>query len=121
MIEQFLTRLGSGEKVSFEETMTVIGGLYQYTPTFFSNGLGDDRIDNPPGSNEGSCKIFAFARLHGLSEAETLTLFGDYYWRDVLENPSSDSHRNIRNFMKFGWEGIRFQSDPLTESGQQKK
>ena len=118
MIEQFLARVRSGENVSFQETMTAIDASYQYTPTSFSNGLGDDRIDNAAGSNEGSCKIFAFAKLHRLSEAETLSLFGDYYWRDVLDNPSSDNHRNIRNFMRYGWKGIQFLSEPLTTTGK---
>lgn len=114
MIEEFLACVRSREAVSFDQTMAVIAALYRYTPTAFSNGLGEDRIDNPPGTNEGSCKLFAFAKLNGLSEAETLALFGDYYRRDVLENPTSNSHRNIRTFMKYGWSGIRFDGDPLT-------
>ena len=33
---------------------------------------------NPAGKNEGSCKLFYFAQLKGLSPAETVALFGQY-------------------------------------------
>jgi hypothetical protein len=63
--------------------------------------------------NEGSCKIFAFALIHQLSEAQTLTLFGDYY-HDVLNNPEGSGHQNIRNFIRDGWRGICFNGVALT-------
>ncbi len=102
------------EQVSFEEVMETIARHYHYTPTRFSNGKGDHRIDNAAGSNEGSCKIFAFARLHQLSEAQTLACFGQYYRGDVLAHPEGTDHANIRTFMKEGWRGIHFDQNPLT-------
>ena len=38
MLASFLTRLHAGE-IDFEETITVINALYDYTPTRFVNGL----------------------------------------------------------------------------------
>ena len=110
----FLDRVKSGQPVSFQDTISVITHNYQYTPTRFSNGSGADAVVNDAGTNEGSCKIFGFARLHGLTEADTLRLFGDYYRKDVLENPEGQDHHNIRNFMKYGWAGIQFDGEPLS-------
>lgn len=66
---------------------------------------------NEAGRNEGSCKISALARLHGLDQSQTLALFGDYYRKDVLENPTGNDHQNIRNFMRDGWDGIVFKGE----------
>ncbi|MGH8558319.1 MAG: HopJ type III effector protein [Methylococcales bacterium] len=41
-------------------------------------------MENDAGTNEGSCKIFFFALLHGLEKDKTLKLFGDYYRIDIL-------------------------------------
>ena len=38
-----------------------------------------------------------------------LQLWGQYY-RDVKANPDGDDHQNIRNFMKYGWEGVPFEN-----------
>jgi len=70
-------------------------------------------VINEAGNNEGSCKIFAFGQLARLSEAETLTCFGQYYRDDVLNNPHSNDHANIRMFIKYGWQGINFDSEAL--------
>ncbi len=56
-IETFVARLGS-EVVPFADTLALISELYEYTPTAFSNGVGEDRLDSPAGVNEGSCKVF---------------------------------------------------------------
>ncbi|MGR8934589.1 MAG: HopJ type III effector protein [Gammaproteobacteria bacterium] len=112
-LNAFLDAVKAGESVSFQQTQSIIAENYHYQPTPFSNGSGDDIIDNPAGINEGSCKLFAFAQLHGLNEAQTLALFGDYY-REVLDDPDGKGHRNIRNFIKYGWSGIRFEGTPLT-------
>jgi hypothetical protein len=112
-IEELLMKVKNGERVAFQETMAVISANYDYTPTRFTNGVGPQRVTNDPGTNEGSCKLFYFARLHGLPEAETLALFGDYYWRDVLEHPESTDHANIRSFMKSGWAGIAYDGEAL--------
>ena len=99
--------------ISFEQVMTLIDTLYYFTATSFTNG----GVVNEVGTNEGSCKIFAFAQLNGFSEMETLALFGKYYRDDVLGNPSGDDHVNIRNFILDGWLGIQFNTEPLTLKG----
>ncbi len=112
-LNQFLERVKRGGQVSFQDTMSIIAEHYEYQPTGFSNGLDEDRLNNAPGVNEGSCKILAFAKLNQLTEQQTLNLFGDYYQKDVLGNPDGTDHRNIRNFMKYGWKGIEFEITPL--------
>jgi HopJ type III effector protein len=113
-IEKFLAKITKDEPVSFHETIIIITENYYYQPTEFSNGLNGDILVNPAGTNEGSCKIFAFAKLHHQSQQQTLSLFGDFYRTDVLPNPNGTDHQNIRNFMQYGWEGIRFVSNALT-------
>jgi len=110
----FLEKIKRHEPVSFDETITVITENYNYQPTAFSNGLGAHHAINETRQNEGSCKIFAFAKLNQLDEQETLSLFGDYYRQDVLHDPNGSDHKNIRNFMRFGWAGISFQGEALT-------
>jgi HopJ type III effector protein len=113
ILEKFIEKVIQGEAVSFNETIIVITENYHYQPTEFFNGLNDDVVTNPAGTNEGSCKIFAFAKQHHLDQQQTLNLFGDYYRIDVLQNPDGTSHQNIRNFIKYGWEGILFNGKPL--------
>jgi hypothetical protein len=113
-LEKFIEKIIQGVPISFHETIVVITENYFYQPTEFSNGLGDDILINPPGTNEGSCKIFAFAKLHKLTKEQTLCLFGDYYTNDVLQDPQGTDHQNIRRFMCYGWDGIRFQGEALT-------
>ena len=112
-LTEFIIAIKSSENISFDETMFNIAEHYIYHPCCFHNGLGVDRITNGAGSNEGSCKIFAFAKIHDLTEAQTLNLFGDYYRKDVLNDPHGKTHQNIRNFMKYGWEGIVFEGVAL--------
>ncbi|MBL4869038.1 MAG: HopJ type III effector protein [Pseudomonadales bacterium] len=97
------------ESIEFDDVMKVISENYDYAPTPFSNG----EVLNEAGSNEGSCKIFAFAQLNNLSEMETLSLFGKFYREDVIANPAASDHANIRNFILDGWLGIRFDGEPL--------
>jgi len=106
-LNTFLAKVKSNQKVSFDDTMAIINEHYQYTPTTFSNGLGDNAVINEAGTNEGSCKIFAFAQLNQLNQEQTLNLFGDFY-QDVLNDSNGNSHQNIRNFMKSAWDGIKF-------------
>ncbi len=98
------------EMVSFDDSMAVIDANYHFTPAAFKNGA----INNTAGQNSGSCKILAFGALNGLTRAQTLTCFGDFYRKDVLENPDGSDHGNIRNFMAFGYAGIKFDAPPLT-------
>jgi len=111
--EQLIARIKQGEQVTFKETLKVVEDHFVYTPVGFTNGQGQRPVVNPPGKNEGSCKIFALGKRYHLSPKETLALFGELYWKDVLENPDGTDHANIRTFMREGWEGIRFDADPL--------
>lgn len=110
MLEQFIARLDTApETVQFPDTIALIDGLYEFTPTAFRNGA----VRNEAGQNSGSCKIFAFAQLHGLSVPQTLACFGAFYREDVLRQPEADNHQNIRNFMRSGWDGIEFEGVAL--------
>lgn len=113
MLNDFIQRVKSGDAIDFQDTMAVIADYYTYRPAEFSNGIVQPLV-NEAGRNEGSCKIFAFARMHQLSVPQTLALFGAYYREDVLQHPEGNDHQNIRHFMRDGWEGIAFKSEPLT-------
>lgn len=97
--------------ISFKEVMQVIDENYDFTPCSFKNG---DTF-NEANTNNGSCKVFAFGQLNHLSQQATLNAFGDFYTKDVLQNPNGDDHQNIRNFMKTGWQGIQFEGSPLKQ------
>jgi len=112
-VDALLEKIKNRRPVSFAETMAAIDNHYRYQPCAFSNGLGEEKLVNDVGCNEGSCRIFAFAKIHGLDRQETLALFGDYYHLDVLGNPDGADHKNIRAFMKFGWAGIKFEGEAL--------
>lgn len=103
----------SPQSIQFQEVIQLIEDNYIYTPTRFSNGKGDDAVINEAGQNEGSCKIFALASLLNLSADATLHCFGQYYREDVLQHPQGSDHANIRNFMKYGWDGISFEGEAL--------
>ncbi len=102
------------ESITFEQVMQVITDNYHYTPTSFVNGA----LENQASSNEGSCKIFSFAQMHALTQAQTLNCFGRYYREDVLGNPNGDDHGNIRNFINSGWQGIKFLSLALSANNK---
>ena len=97
------------ESSSFAEVISHIDENYSFTPTRFTNG----KTVNEANQNNGSCKIFSFAKLQDLTEEQTLNLFGDYYRKDVLQNPEGTDHQNIRNFMESGWKGIAFEGYAL--------
>lgn len=97
------------ENINFKDVITYIDGHYHFTPTKFTNG----KTVNDANENNGSCKVFSFAKLNELSKEETLALFGDFFRTDVLKNPMGSDHQNIRNFIKFGWDGIYFEGEPL--------
>ncbi|NOT84440.1 MAG: HopJ type III effector protein [Methylococcaceae bacterium] len=112
-LSTFIQKIQNAEKVAFNDSITVITENYTYHPTEFSNGVPEDTLINECGVNEGSCKIFAFAKLQQLNRVQTLSLFGDYYWIDVIGNPEGSDHKNIRNFIKYGWQGINFKGIAL--------
>lgn len=109
-LEQLKEELVSNiNEIDFQEVIALIDELYHFTPVKFING----ELVNEKEQNNGSCKLFSFAKLHNLSKEETLCCFGNYYRIDVLANPDGNDHQNIRNFMKFGWEGIDFSANAL--------
>lgn len=105
-LTELLAGLQTGSH-DFEDVQAFIQACYDYTPTAFENGLGEARVRNAAGQNEGSCRLFAFARLQGLDEQATLRCFGRHY-QHVLADPAGQDHANIRQFMHHGWAGIRF-------------
>ncbi len=110
-LEAFLQQLRSDpQSITFDDTMAVIADNYDYTPTAFRNG----NQENAAGTNEGSCKILAFGLLQQLTLEQTLQCFGDYYRIDVLQNPGTDSHQNIRQFLINGWDGVKFEGAVLS-------
>jgi hypothetical protein len=114
-LNDFLEKLDSQpDNIQFEETMQIIEENYRFKPTAFTNGPNT----NNKGTNEGSCKIFAFAKLNSLGNSQTLACFGKYYREDVLQHPDNTDHGNIRQFMKTGLAGIQFNDEPspLTEA-----
>jgi len=113
-LSRFIEQIKNNENISFDQTIEIITSNYNYTATEFSNGLADEKLVNEAGSNEGSCKIFAFAQINQLNQQQTLNLFGDFYRKDVLEDLSGNGHQNIRNFMQFGWDGIQFSGQALS-------
>ncbi len=98
------------EPVDFNIVMQVIESEYNFIPSEFRNG----QAINAENTNNGSCKIFAFGLLNGLSKQETLNAFGRFYTEDVLKHPENEDHQNIRNFMEFSWDGIHFENTALT-------
>lgn len=108
-LDTFVNTIGQDPALDFEDTMAVISAHYNYQPAGFRNG----DLHNEAGQNEGSCKVFAFAQLNQLTQAQTLACFGRHY-QDVLNTPQGTDHGNIRNFMQHGWAGISFDSLPLS-------
>ncbi len=99
----------SPEKLDFAEVIQLIETNYNYTPVNFNCGTAV----NNAGSNEGSCKILAFAKMHNISADKTPYLFGLFYREDVLNHPDGQDHANIRNFISGGWDVVSFEQDPL--------
>jgi hypothetical protein len=102
-------QIAANTPVDFKEVIALIDANYAFTPTTFTNG----DTTNAAGENNGSCKLFSFAKLHGFTKDETLACFGHFYFDHVLKHPEGTDHANIRNFMKYGWDGIRFQGEAL--------
>lgn len=94
--------------IKFSDVISFIDDFYRYTPRKFTNGM----MHNAAGENEGSAKIFGLAKHHGLSQLDTLKLFGEYY-ELVQATPNGTDHANIRNFLHWGWQGFLMQKNPL--------
>jgi hypothetical protein len=110
-MKNFLATLANApDNIAFNDTIATIDAHYDFTPSAFRNG----ELHNAAGQNNGSCKVFSFAKLHDLTAQQTLHCFGTYYREDVLKNPHATDHQNIRNFIKFGWDGVVFEGVALT-------
>ena len=110
-ISNFLEKLSlNPETVEFSNTMDIVERFYDFTETSFTNG----DTSNDAGQNNGSCKLFAFAKIHQLNQQDTLQCFGNFYREDVLKNPDGNDHQNIRNFIKHGWDGVSFSAEALS-------
>ena len=108
-ISALLHRLDQ-QNAQFSDVLDFINTHYAFTPTAFENGTQH----NAAGENVGSCRVFAFAKLHHLSDLDTLELFAEHYL-SVKATPHGEDHQNIRQFKHYGWEGIVFHGQPLTE------
>lgn len=97
------------QTIVFTDVITYIESLYIHTPTAFTNG--DQR--NEETQNQGSAKVFSFAKLENLSKEATLLLFAEHY-QAVLNTAEATDHQNIRQFMIHGWDGIIFEGTALT-------
>lgn len=102
----------SPEQIEFSSVIALIDEKYSFVETGFDNG----GQRNEAGQNSGSCKVLSFAQINNYSEQQALALFGQYYRNDVLANPSGNDHQNIRQFMRSGYEGLRFDAQALVNN-----
>ncbi len=108
MAQNLLAQLAAGD-AKFADVLEHIDAAYQHTATAFKNGAQH----NAATENQGSAKVFSFAKLHDLDQAQTLSLFAEHY-ASVLATPDATDHQNIRQFMIHGWDGIEFEGTALT-------
>lgn len=107
MAQQLLAQLQAGE-IKFADVIAFIEARYQHIPTAFQNG----QQYNTATENQGSAKVFSFAKLNGLNQHQTLSLFAEHY-ASVQATPQATDHQNIRQFMQNGWDGIKFEGTAL--------
>mmetsp|Transcript_2712 Transcript_2712/g.2989 ORF Transcript_2712/g.2989 Transcript_2712/m.2989 type:complete len:218 (+) Transcript_2712:2-655(+) len=93
-----------GDDITFEEVTELLDEHYESALCEFQNG----GLTNKPGENQGSANVLSYAALSNLDDESTLKLWGQYY-RDVKNTPSGTDHQNIRNFIKSGWNGVKFE------------
>ncbi len=108
MTQNLLAQLKDGT-AKFADVLAFIESHYQHTPTAFKNGAQS----NAATENQGSAKVFSFAKLEGLNQADTLSLFAEHY-ASVLATPDATDHQNIRQFMQHGWDGVTFDGTALS-------
>lgn len=108
MAQDLLAQLQMGE-AKFAQVLTYIDARFNHTPTAFQNGAQS----NAATENQGSAKVFSFAKIHQLNEQDTLNLFAEHY-ATVLATPEGTDHQNIRQFMQHGWSGIAFEGEALS-------
>ena len=76
--------------IEFPDMIAAIDNLYDFAPTAFKNG----DLENATGQNNGSCELFAFAKLQRFGKEQ--------------KPPAGTDHVNIRSFIKFSWNGIAY-------------
>lgn len=108
--ESYLEALRSGKQMDFDDLMALIDEHFDYTPASFVNG----DLQNADNENQGSAKLFCFGAIHQLTQLEVLHCFGQYY-QAVLADSKGNSHANIRNFITYGWAGLKFDSPVLVK------
>ncbi|MFN0296033.1 HopJ type III effector protein [Acinetobacter albensis] len=108
MAQNLLQQLKANE-VKFTDAIAYIEARYHHTATAFKNG----QHSNAANENQGSAKVFSFAQLNHLDQAQTLSLFAEHY-AAVVATPDATDHQNIRQFMQNGWDGIQFEGQALT-------
>ena len=108
MTQNLLAQLKDGT-AKFADVLAFIEAHYQHTPTAFKNGAQS----NAATENQGSAKVFSFAKLQGLNQADTLSLCAEHY-AAVLTTPDATDHQNIRQFMQHGWDGVTFDGTALS-------
>jgi hypothetical protein len=111
-ILELLTKLKTNS-ITFSDVLSFIAEHYQHIPTAFKNG----EASNAANENQGSAKVFAFAKINALNKEDTLLLFAEHYL-SVIANADGSDHQNIRQFMNTGWEGIAFTGDALIGSSK---
>jgi hypothetical protein len=104
-----LIKQAKEQSIVFKDVIAFIDTHYQHQPTAFKNG----ELSNAADQNQGSARLFSFAKLHNLGKEDTLALFVEHY-QAVLNTPEGTDHQNIRQFMQHGWEGIAFEGQALT-------
>lgn len=103
-----LADLFEADPIQFKDVLTFIEQNYSYSASSFQNGAQF----NAENENQGSARVLYFAFINELNEEEALALFGEHYLA-VLETPDGVDHQNIRQFMKNGWQGVKFDKDVL--------
>ena len=96
------------DEANFADVIAFIEENYTYTPSAFTNGNQENAVDQ----NQGSAKVFAFAKMNNLTQDDTLKLFAEHY-ETVLQTPNGTDHNNIRQFIENGWNGVRFENEVL--------
>ena len=107
MAQELLAQLKTGQ-AKFADVIAFIEARYTHTPTAFQNG----QQHNAATENQGSAKVFSFAQIEDLNQADTLALFAEHY-AAVLATPDGTDHQNIRQFMQHGWDGVKFEGVAL--------
>lgn len=108
MSQDLLKQLETGA-AKFADVLAFIDAGYQHRATAFKNG----QQHNAATENQGSAKVLTFAKIQGLSQAQTLSLFAEHY-QSVLDTPDATDHQNIRQFMLQGWDGVVFEGEALS-------